>query len=72
MVKRLLHLLFKCPTFWHIKPAFTCPICSRTYRCYWDGSDGIMYDGQILLDVCASCALVHTSTGAYHERARGS
>ena len=37
--QKLKHYLFKCPTFWRIKPAFECPICGKKYRCYWDGND---------------------------------
>jgi len=39
MFKKFIHRLFKCPTFWSIRPYFTCPDCKKTYRCYWDGND---------------------------------
>jgi hypothetical protein len=38
-LKRWWHKLFNCPTFWSIKPRFTCPLCGEHYRCYWDGND---------------------------------
>lgn len=38
-IKRWRHLLFNCPTFWRLKPAYTCPCCGKKYRCYWDGND---------------------------------
>lgn len=52
---RVFHKLFKCPTFWQLKPAFKCPICGDTYRCYWDGND---VDG-LGIDVCTPCAKAH-------------
>ena len=48
----LFHKLFKCPTFWQIKPAFKCPECGKTYRCYWDGHD-IAGRG---INICNACA----------------
>jgi len=45
------HKLFKCPTFWRLRPSFHCPICGNGYRCYWDGND---CGGKI--DVCNECA----------------
>lgn len=48
--KRWKHKLFSCPTFWKLKPAFTCPICGREYRCYWDGHDEF---GKV--NVCTPC-----------------
>lgn len=52
--QRWYHYLFKCPSFWRIKPAFKCPKCGKTYRCYWDGNDvkghGINY--------CTPCAKI--------------
>lgn len=48
---RWFHRLFKCPTFWQIKPRFTCPICGGGYRCYWDGND---VDGHGV-DICNPC-----------------
>lgn len=48
----LFHKLFKCPTFWRIKPAFKCPECGKTYRCYWDGND-IKERG---INICNACA----------------
>ncbi len=47
------HKIFKCPTFWKIKPAFKCPKCSATYRCYWDGND---VEGHGT-DLCNTCAV---------------
>lgn len=49
-IKKLLHYLFHCPTFWRIKPAFTCPDCGAKYRCYWDGCDA---GGKI--NLCMRC-----------------
>jgi hypothetical protein len=51
-IKRLWHLLFECPTFWSFTPKFTCPVCHKQYRCYWDGND---IAGMI--DVCNKCAV---------------
>jgi len=39
ILKQIYHKLFKCPTFWSLKPKFTCPLCGKKYRCYWDGND---------------------------------
>ncbi len=50
LFSKIKHYLFHCPTFWRIKPAFTCPICGHRYRCYWDGND---CGGKI--DVCKKC-----------------
>lgn len=51
-LKNWFHYLFRCPTFWQLKPAFECPDCGKQYRCYWDGHDvaghGINY--------CYDCA----------------
>ena len=49
-VGKLMHYLFECPTFWRRKPAFQCPVCNATYRCYWDGND---VGGKI--NVCKKC-----------------
>lgn len=51
LAKKIKHYLFECPTFWQIKPAFTCPDCGATYRCYWDGNDA---GGKI--NLCNKCA----------------
>jgi hypothetical protein len=51
VIKKILHYLFHCPTFWRVKPAFVCPCCQATYRCYWDGHD---VNGKI--NVCSACA----------------
>ena len=53
--QRVYHKLFECPTFWSLKPAFKCPICGNTYRCYWDGHD--CDDG---IDLCGKCAAKRT------------
>jgi len=50
MFKKIYHYLFKCPTFWEIKPHFQCPDCGKRYRCYWDGHDT---NGKV--DVCNKC-----------------
>ena len=50
--KRIYHYLLECPTFWRVKPSFTCPVCGKKYRCYWDGND---VEG-IGVDVCNKCA----------------
>jgi len=52
LLKRWLHKIFSCPTFWRIKPAFTCPGCGKKYRCYWDGND-VAHHG---VDYCCKCA----------------
>jgi hypothetical protein len=49
-IQKLKHYLFDCPTFWRIKPAFKCPICGATFRCYWDGGDIGGHN-----DVCCKC-----------------
>jgi len=50
--KTIYHKFFKCPTFWRIKPAFTCPRCGGKYRCYWDGND-VEGHGKDFCDTCA-------------------
>ena len=50
--KRWKHKIFDCPTFWKLEPSFTCPSCSKKYRCYWDGND-ITGHGT---DYCNKCA----------------
>ena len=49
----ILHKLFNCPTFWRIKPRFTCPKCKKQYRCYWDGNDVTGHG----IDYCDKCAI---------------
>ncbi len=51
-IKRWLHKLLDCPTFWQIRAAFTCPGCGKKYRCYWDGND-VSGHGT---DYCNKCA----------------
>jgi len=51
-VKRVIHKLFHCPTFWRLKPAFSCPKCDKKYRCYWDGNDVTGHG----IDYCNKCA----------------
>jgi hypothetical protein len=60
MIKKIIHYLFKCPTFWQLKPAYKCPDCGKTYRCYWDGHDCSC--GTIHL--CGMCA---KTTHASHQ-----
>lgn len=50
--KRIYHKLFGCPTFWKLKPRFSCPKCGKKYRCYWDGNDVTGYG----IDYCNKCA----------------
>ena len=52
LVKRWHHKLFKCPTFWELKPHFICPHCGKKYRCYWDGND----IAGLGIDYCNKCA----------------
>ena len=54
-LKQWYHKLFKCPTFWELKPHFTCTECGKGYRCYWDGND-IAGKG---IDYCDECASKH-------------
>ena len=54
VIKRWLHKLFACPTFWRLKPFFRCPRCNRGMRCYWDGND-ITGHGT---DYCNACAKI--------------
>ncbi len=49
--QRWWHYLFHCPSFWDWKPAFKCPVCGVTYRCYWDGNDCFG-----MINVCNKCA----------------
>ena len=51
--KQFWHKIFSCPTFWQLKPAFTCPSCLKKYRCYWDGND---IEG-IGINICDNCAI---------------
>jgi hypothetical protein len=37
MFRRWWHLLFACPTFWRSGLSYTCPVCDKHFRCYWDG-----------------------------------
>ena len=53
ILKKIYHKIFECPTFWRIKPAFKCPECSVTYRCYWDGNDVADHG----IDLCNKCAV---------------
>lgn len=48
--RRLRHLLFECPSFWQWRRAFSCPLCGKKYRCYWDGGDA---NGHI--NLCREC-----------------
>jgi len=50
--QKFYHKAFQCPTFWRLKPVFTCPICGKKYRCYWDGND-VAGKGINLCDKCA-------------------
>lgn len=49
---KIIHALFYCPTFWQLKPRFTCPCCGKKYRCYWQGND-VAHVG---IDLCNECA----------------
>ena len=60
--KKIIHYLFKCPSFWSVKPQFKCPVCSDTYRCYWDGSD---IGG--LINVCNKCADNYVNNGSFDK-----
>ncbi len=62
-LKRWGHLLFKCPSFWSLRPRFTCPRCGTKYRCYWDGYDIIGHG----IDYCHECALLLEATEAGKE-----
>jgi len=53
-LQRWMHYIFKCPTFWKIKPSFKCPKCGKTYRCYWDGNDIIGHG----INYCTPCAKI--------------
>ena len=50
-LQRWWHYLFHCPSFWRLRPAFTCPLCGAKYRCYWDGHDEGGY-----VHLCGDCA----------------
>lgn len=52
MLKKLIHKLFKCPTFWKFRLAFECPLCGKKYRCYLDGQD-ICGIGIYICNTCA-------------------
>ena len=60
LLGKLRHYLFECPTFWRSKPAFKCPICGDTYRCYWDGND---VGGEI--NVCKTCTRSYDTHGSW-------
>jgi hypothetical protein len=51
-MRNIWHKLFKCPTFWMLKPRFKCPLCGKKYRCYYDGHD----IPDIGIDICSDCA----------------
>ncbi len=53
--KRVLHKLFSCPTFWSLKPRYSCPRCGAKYRCYRDGNDV----AGIGIDYCNRCAKIY-------------
>lgn len=57
---RVWHLLFQCQTFWRVKPAFTCPICGKTYRCFLDGNDVEEFRG-----VCNDCLWHYNKNGKF-------
>ncbi len=63
MIKKLMHYLFHCPTFWRIQPAFQCPNCKVRYRCYWDGND---IDG-VGINYCDACAYELTYFDTDHD-----
>lgn len=61
-VKRWIHKLFQCPTFWQSifktilfsQPFIRCNECGKAIHCYWDGNDtnkGV--------DFCDDCASKH-------------
>ena len=51
LFRKIGHYLFRCPTFWSIKPRFMCPDCGATYRCYWNGHD--CFCG--VINLCKKC-----------------
>lgn len=55
MIKRLLHKLFFCPTFWTWRPAYRCSSCGTGFRCYQDGHD--CKCGAV--DLCRHCIGYH-------------
>lgn len=54
-LKQWCHKLFKCPTFWQLKPFFHCPGCGKGYRCYWEGNDV----AGLGIDYCDECTAKH-------------
>ena len=48
----LRHKLFRCHTFWKLRPFYHCSKCGKGLRCYWDGND-IEGHG---IDICNACA----------------
>ena len=62
LLGKLRHYLFECPTFWRRQPAFKCPICDATYRCYWDGND---VGGKI--NVCKTCTYEYDTQGGWRR-----
>ena len=52
LLKKIIHKLFDCPTFWQLKPFYHCPSCGKGMRCYWDGNDVAGHG----TDYCDKCA----------------
>jgi hypothetical protein len=61
LLGKLRHYLFECPT----KPAFKCPVCDATYRC-WDGND---VGGKI--NVCKKCTRGYDTQGGWIKEKNG-
>jgi hypothetical protein len=49
-LKKWIHYLFDCPSFWRFRPKYHCSVCGKSARCYWDLNDCF---GKI--NVCNSC-----------------
>ena len=54
-LKNIFHYLFKCSSFWELRPRFICPECKHKYRCYYDGND-------------CKCGKIHLCDGCYRVR----
>ena len=60
LLGKLRHYLFNCPTFWQRKPAFKCPVCDATYKCFGMAT---IVGGKI--NVCKTCKRSYDAQGGW-------